>query len=430
MKWHIVTLQEASDFVEHDILHVRFHVTHCAGCAILFNKDTFYPDISVKSIYLHDTRRDVQDQVVEREQGWVCKVFFHVPHFVEQQSGVKNSLLLSLHFSNIYAKKNRQKSHPDSSRHYDFSGSWLSSRWFQWNDLTMSQPPTISALLLKPLLTAPCQRHRGPHHCGDPSPIPNNWADVCGFFKFPGSQRLWRVSKHGAFSIHWKALGLRPNDQSCHHETWLHLHFVDWNSRWSRQAHHNGNIRLKERPQKKEHVWSNERPFPLVVNAQPLVHPCFLWVHLLIITKWPWALTSIANFVSIVSCVSVVSWSSQSSRAHCPPKIFWKDSRSLLEKKNVFRESQLEHDRSEEICIQIDKDAQKDFTFWMMQIEYFRYRKNWWISLNKSGNTGPLRNRSDFNEALTTLNRLHQESGERRLRPVPFWKYQRGAHDN
>ena len=32
---------------------------------------------------------------------------------------------------------------------------------------------------------------------------------------------------------------------------------------------------------------------------------------------------------------------------------------------------------------------------------------------DRDGNTGPLRNRYDFNEALSTLNRLHQESGER-----------------
>ena len=32
--------------------------------------------------------------------------------------------------------------------------------------------------------------------------------------------------------------------------------------------------------------------------------------------------------------------------------------------------------------------------------------------------------RSDFNDALSTLNRLHQESGEIQLRPVPFWKSQ------
>ena len=85
-----------------------------------------------------------------------------------------------------------------------------------------------------------------------------------------------------------------------------------------------------------------------------------------------------------------------------------------------FRASQLEHDGDEEVCIKMDELAQKDFRHRMTQAEYFRYKQNWWISLNKSGNTGPLRNRSDFNEALSTLNRLHQESGERQLRPTPF----------
>ena len=49
-------LQEASEYVDHELLTNRFHVTHYAGCAILFNKDTVYPNIDVKSIYLHDTR--------------------------------------------------------------------------------------------------------------------------------------------------------------------------------------------------------------------------------------------------------------------------------------------------------------------------------------------------------------------------------------
>ena len=89
-----------------------------------------------------------------------------------------------------------------------------------------------------------------------------------------------------------------------------------------------------------------------------------------------------------------------------------------------FRASQLEHDRDEEVCKKVDDLADKDFSHNMKESEYFRYKQNWWISLNKSGNTGPLRNRSDFNEALSTLNRLHQESGERQLTPMPFWKYQ------
>ena len=69
-KWHLITLQEASEYVEHEILRERFHVTHFAGCAVLFIKDTFYPDISVKSIYLYDTRRGVQDHSVEGDHGW------------------------------------------------------------------------------------------------------------------------------------------------------------------------------------------------------------------------------------------------------------------------------------------------------------------------------------------------------------------------
>ena len=60
----------------------------------------------------------------------------------------------------------------------------------------------------------------------------------------------------------------------------------------------------------------------------------------------------------------------------------------------------------------------------MSESEYFHYRQNWWIFLNKSGNTGPLRNRSDFNQALSTLNRLHREDGGQQLRPMPYWYFQ------
>ena len=46
-------------------------------------------------------------------------------------------------------------------------------------------------------------------------------------------------------------------------------------------------------------------------------------------------------------------------------------------------------------------------------------------SLNKSGNDSqPLRKRSDFNQALSTSNRLHQEAGGDQLEPIPYWKYQ------
>ena len=82
-----------------------------------------------------------------------------------------------------------------------------------------------------------------------------------------------------------------------------------------------------------------------------------------------------------------------------------------FQKDSIFRESQISIDRTEDVCIQMDKDAQKDFSYWMKEDEYFRYKKNWWISLNKSGKIGPVRNRSDFNQAYQSL----EKSNSRRF---------------
>ena len=82
--WHIITLQEASEYVDRDILTGRFHVTHYAGSAILFNKDTFYKLMSSPSAFM------TQDEICpikswkENREG-SCKVFFHVLHFVDHQ---------------------------------------------------------------------------------------------------------------------------------------------------------------------------------------------------------------------------------------------------------------------------------------------------------------------------------------------------------
>ena len=57
-------------------------------------------------IYLHDTRRALQDQVVEGEQGWVLQgVLARAPFRRAAVSGQKFSTVLSLHISNIFAKK-------------------------------------------------------------------------------------------------------------------------------------------------------------------------------------------------------------------------------------------------------------------------------------------------------------------------------------
>ena len=84
-------------------------------------------------------------------------------------------------------------------------------------------------------------------------------------------------------SIPRKTLGLRPTDQSCHHETWLHLDFVD---RRSTQSHHeepDRRILLKERPvpykeaQKRRISDIMSEPFALFLNVQPFARarqPC------------------------------------------------------------------------------------------------------------------------------------------------------------
>ena len=58
------------------------------------------------------------------------------------------------------------------------------------------------------------------------------------------------------------------------------------------------------------------------------------------------------------------------------------------------------------------KLTQEDHTYCPMPEVFDRYRKNWYITLNKPGRNAPLKLRSDFREALTDMHRLHRESGE------------------
>ena len=169
-KWHLITLQEASDYIEHEILHERFHVTHFAGCAVLFNKDTFYPDITVKSIY---TRRGVQDHIVEREHGWVLQGVLSRACFPRAAaSGQKVFTVLSLHINNVFAKKRGiAKKIIQTVRALtisqnidlvagDFNGA-------AWRCRSRDNISTVDEVFSDCALPTP----PGPtHHCGDPDP--------------------------------------------------------------------------------------------------------------------------------------------------------------------------------------------------------------------------------------------------------------------
>ena len=222
-RWHVITFQEASDNVDHELLTNRFHVTHYEGCALLFNKDTFYPNVDVKSIYIHDTRRDLPDHVMERKQGWVLQGVLSRAIFRRSPvSGQKYFTVLSLHISNIYAKKKGiakklvltlravMISQEVDLVASDFNGT-------AWRYRGKDNLSTIDDGFMDSILPTP----PGPTPLWRPGSIPDNWADVCGFLKPPCSQRFWKVNKHGAFSIPRKSLGLPPTNQSCHHQTWL-----------------------------------------------------------------------------------------------------------------------------------------------------------------------------------------------------------------
>ena len=104
-----------------------------------------------------------------------------------------------------------------------------------------------------------------------------------------------------------------------------------------------------------------------------------------------------------------------------------RDNKGILDRflrDHVFRERMIEHYRDEDVCRAWDVLTEQDHTYHMSEAEYFHYRENWWITLNKSGNTAKtFRKRSDFNQVLSTLNRLHQEAGGDQLEPIPYWKY-------
>ena len=212
-EWHVVTLQEATDHVDHHILQERFHVTHHVGCAILFNKDTFHPNINDKLIDLHDTRRGLQDQIIEGEQGWVLQKDLSLALFRRAAvSGQKFFHVFSLHINNIYAKKKGIFKKRIKTLRAIMISKEVDLVAMVLREDVVAEPTSV--LLTKHLWTASCLRHLAPDRCGNSDPF--RTTGRLRISKQPGSHRFWKV--HGAFSIPRKTLGLRPNDRSFYQE--------------------------------------------------------------------------------------------------------------------------------------------------------------------------------------------------------------------
>ena len=80
-----------SAFLHPDTVFQPFILIPCVLIVFphLPHKETFFSNIDVKSIYLHDTRRDLPDQVMEGGRGWVMQGVLSRASFVDHQSVAK-----------------------------------------------------------------------------------------------------------------------------------------------------------------------------------------------------------------------------------------------------------------------------------------------------------------------------------------------------
>ena len=214
-------------------------MTGYAGCGVLFNKDTFHTNVDVKSIYLHDTRRGLLDQVMEGEQVWVMQgILFWASFRRPPLSGQETFTVLSLHVSNIYAKKKGiAKKLILTIRAImigqqidvvagDFNGT-------EWRCRSRNNISTIDEAFTDCAWPTP----PGRTPLWRPGSIPNNRADVCGFLKPPGSDRIFKVRMHGASPSHAKLLAyVQPIKVAImrHGSTWI----SSTPNTWSQQHPH------------------------------------------------------------------------------------------------------------------------------------------------------------------------------------------------
>ena len=78
-----------------------------------------------------------------------------------------------------------------------------------------------------------------------------------------------------------------------------------------------------------------------------------------------------------------------------------------------FRSRMIVNGRNENACRQMDALADEDHTHHLTSQEYFYYISNWWLRSTKTGSdTMPVQRRSDFKQALSTLQQLKEKEEE------------------
>ena len=239
--WHTITLQEVIEYVDRELFTNSFACNHHGGCAVFFNKGTF-PHVKVIPIFLHVTRRELLDQVMEGDLGHVLS--YHVPLLAENLSAAKRDSRSCCCTSLTFTPRNvaLEKAYPYDSCSEAWRKGGPGCRWFQRFSLALRQQEqhqysrrSICWLLCRFLLDI----YRGDLDCFLASgPM---FVDSLHFLVRMGTGKF-------GFSVlfHHETLAIRPTDQRCHHEAWFHFDWFAWGTAptWDK---HDRKILLKER---------------------------------------------------------------------------------------------------------------------------------------------------------------------------------------
>ena len=96
-------------------------------------------------------------------------------------------------------------------------------------------------------------------------------------------------------------------------------------------------------------------------------------------------------------------------------KKFFQGIHDRLIRSETFRSRMIENGRNEDLCRQMDALADEDHTNHLTSQQYFYHKSNWWLRSNKTGSdTMPVQRRSDFKQALSTLQQLKEKEEAQR----------------
>ena len=273
-KWHIITLQESFENLDHDYFANRFFVIHYGGCAVLFNKETFHPEIKVSSVSSMILETCNTRWWTKDNQDGFYTVSSHVQHFGGRHATASRSLLWCRYTSTTSLPRSAVsgKSSYLQSVRWCWRSSWI---WLLATSAALpgaAHAATIenSPVLLKkpsPIRAYLCQV--APHHCEDQVRCRVNGLMCVGWSSH------WTLMISGRFAYTVRSLSPTTPRVLVKRIKAAHLALANPRGDYAPQYHHDERLHLKERSSpyilNKERTRAHQgtkRPF-----AQLIGHP-------------------------------------------------------------------------------------------------------------------------------------------------------------